>query len=234
MKYKILIILILGTIITSFIYFHVDKSKQNLLALGDGISTGMTAYHVEGYDFNDYFVEYLNENNQLDTYYRLFNETDETVSNLINKINNNITSMDTNIKIKQAIKEADIITIALGMDELNNYAAKNNLGSTKMNGFINKYQELLTYLRSLNNKKIYVISLYPSKLINSTKIDKINKELKTICEKNAINFIDISNMNQGKEFFSVPNNYYTNYKGQKYIFEKIKSIQNELSTFKII
>lgn len=233
MKYKILIILILGTIITSFIYFHVDKSKQNLLALGDGISTGMTAYHVEGYDFNDYFVDYLNENNQLENYYRGFNETDETVSNLITKINNNITSMDTNTKLKQAIKEADIITIALGMDELNNYAAKNNLGSTKINGFINKYQELLTYLRSINDKKIYVIGLYPSKLINSTKIDKINKELKTICEQNTIDFIDISKMHQEKEFFPIQNNYYTNYKGQKYIFEEIKNMQN-VSTFKII
>lgn len=227
MKYKIFVILFLGTIITSIIYFNVDNSKINIIALGDGVSIGMTPYHVEGYDLNDYLIEYYNEANELDKYYKLFNETDETVTSLINKINNNISNIDQKTKIKQAIKEADIITIAIGMDELNNYASKNNLGSTKINGFLKKYDELLKMVRSLNDKRIFVIGLYPTSRINSIKIEKINIELESIVKKHNMYFIDISNINEHQEFFSVKNNYYLNYKGHEYIYEIIK---NKLET----
>ena len=42
MKYKIGIIILIGTILTFCIYFHTEQGKINVLALGDGISTGMT------------------------------------------------------------------------------------------------------------------------------------------------------------------------------------------------
>ncbi len=222
MKYKILITLILGFIITSVIYFSVDDSKLSLLALGDGISTGMTAYHVEGYNFNDYLIDYLNEQDKLETYYKYFNESEETTNNLLNKINNNTFNVEQKYRIKHAIKEADITTIAIGMDELNNYALKNYLSTSKINEFINKYQEIVTKIKSLNNKKIFMIGLYSTSIINSNKINKINLELKNICESNNIIFIDIQRIIEEKGFFLLPKNYYINYKGQKYIFEKIK------------
>ena len=221
MKYKILIIIILGTLFTSIIYFHTDKDNLNILALGDGISTGMTSYHIEGYDYNEYLSEYLNENKRLENYYKNFNEVDETASNLVNKINNNIESIDKKIKIKQAIKEADIITISLGMDELNNYAKKNNLGSTKINGYLQKYDEVLKKIRKFNNKKIYLIGLYDTNLINKAKVNKINEELKNLAKQYDTTFIDIEDITENKEYFS-GNDYYINYKGQEYIFNKIK------------
>lgn len=234
MKYKILIILIIGTIIASAIYFNIDNSKVNLLTLGDGLSTGMTAYHVEGYDFNDYLIEYLNEDNKLENYYKSFNEIDETVTNLINKINNNISGVEEKTKIKQAIKEADIITIALGMDELNNYASKNNLGSTKINGYLKKYEELLKLIRALNDKKIFIIGLYSSNKINQTKIEKINAELQNLANTYKTEFIDISTIIEHKEFFTLNNNYYINYRGQKYIFEIIKNKLEDIAVVNIL
>ncbi len=233
MKYKITIIIILGVIFTSLIYFHTDKDKTNVLALGDGISTGMTVYHVEGYDYNDYLTESLNEENDLGIYYKNFNEVDETVTSLLSKINNNIVNIDQKIKLKQAIKEASIITIALGMDELNNYAKKNTLGSTKITGFLNKYEELLRIITKLNDKKIYIISLYQTNLINETKITKVNEELKKLAKKYNVTYIDIEEINNSKEYFTSKNDYYLNYKGQKYIFNKIKKSLEE-STIAII
>ena len=182
----------------------------------------MTVYHVEGYDYNDYLTEYLNEENKLGIYYKYFNEVDETASNLVVKMQNNMANIDKKIKLKQAIKEADIITIALGMDELNNYAKKNTLGSTKINGFLKKYEEVLSFIRKLNDKKIYIIGLYQSYLINNTKIEKINKELQNLAEKNNCIFIDIENITEKNDFFIQKNNYYLNYKGQEYIFQKIR------------
>ena len=223
MKYKILLIICVGIVCTAIIYFHTDGEKINVLALGDGLSTGMTIYHVEGYDYNDYLIEYLNENQKLGTYYKSFNEVDETASNLAMKINNNVTTIEKKIKIKQAIKEADIITLSLGMDELNNYVKKNTLGTTKINGFLHKYEEVMRLLRNVNDKKIYCIGLYESNLINKTKIEKINTEIQKIAKKNNITFIDITDITEYKEFFLQKNNYYLNYKGQEYIFNKIKN-----------
>lgn len=233
MKYKILIIILLGTLFTFIIYFHTDRDNLNVLALGDGISTGMTSYHIEGYDYNEYLTEYLNENNRLENYYRNFNEVDETASSLLNKINNNIENIDKNIKLKQAIKEADIITISLGMDELNNYAKKNNLGSTKINGYINKYEEVIRILRQLNNKSIYLVSLYETSLINKSKVKKINESLQNLAKQYRITYIDIENIVENQEFFMNKKEYYLNYKGQEYIFTKMKEIF-EQPTIKII
>lgn len=221
MKYKIIIIIVLGTLFTSIIYFYTDKDNLNVLALGDGISTGMTSYHIEGYDYNEYLIEYLNENKQLEHYYKNFNEVDETASSLLNKINNNIESID-RIKIKQAIKEADIITLTLGMDELNNYAKKSNLGSTKISGYLNKYKEVLQALRKLNNNNIYLVGLYETTLLNETKVKKVNEELKNLCKQYNVTYIDIEDIIENKDFFTSEKEYYLNYKGQEYIFNKIR------------
>lgn len=234
MKYKILIILLIGTILTSAIYFNSEKNEINLLALGDGISTGMTSYHVEGYDFNDYLTEYLNKSKNLNKYYKFFNETDETLNTLITKIDNNVNDIEQKIKIKQAIKKANIITLAIGMDELNNYASKNNLGSTKINGFLKKYDELLKKIRNLNDKKIYVIGLYNSNKINISKIEKINIELEKITKKYNCEFIDIENITEYKKYFNLSNNYYLNYKGQKYIYEIIKNKIESLTVVNVV
>lgn len=233
MKYKIFIIIILGTIFTSIIYFHTDKDNLNVLALGDGISTGMTPYHIEGYDYNDYLIEFLNENKQLENYYKGYNEVDETATNLLIKINNNIESINKKIKLKQAIKEADIITISIGMDELNNYAKKNNLGSTKINGYLKKYEEVLKTLRKLNNKKIYIIGLYETNFISYSKINKLNEMLQNLSKQYNAIFINIEDIKKYNEYFVNEKDYYLNYKGQEYIFNKIRS-NLEQPTIKII
>ena len=222
MKYKILIIILLGVLFTSLIYFHTSKETKNILALGDSISIGMTSYHINGYDYNDYLRDYLNSKKELGNYYKNFNESDETASNLLTKINNNIENTLEKTKLKQAIKEANIITIALGMDELNNYAKKNNLGTTKINGFLNKYEQVLKNIRSINNKKIYLIGLYPTNLVKETKINKINEELKKLSKRYNLEYIDIENIREQEYFFASTNDYYLNYKGQEYIFNKIK------------
>ena len=231
MKYKILFIIIISTILTFLIYFHTKQDKITLLSLGDGISTGMTIYHVEGYDYNDYLSNYLNTDNNLANYYKNFNEVDETTTSLLTKINHNITNINQKIKLKQAIKNADIITISLGMDELNNYAKKNNLGSTKITGFLNKYNELLTTITKLNHKKIYLLSLYSTNLIPRNKITKINAELKKLAETHHLTYIDISNITENQTFFSQKNNYYPNYKGQEYIYFQIKSTFDKTTFF---
>lgn len=227
MKFKIGAILLVGLFMTIIIYLKVDNNDINFLSLGDGIATGMTPYHIEGYDYNDYLSEYLSQKDNVANYYKNFSEPDETVVSLLNKIADNINILENKIKIKQAIQKADVITIALGMDELNSYASKKILGSSKITGYLNKYEELFQKITQLNKNKIFVISLYESNLIAKDKISKINTELEKLCQKYSVTFIDISDIRNNSEFFIQKNSYYPNYKGQKYIFEKI------ISTFTI-
>ncbi len=223
MKFKIGAILLVGLFMTIIIYLKVDNNDINFLSLGDGIATGMTPYHIEGYDYNDYLSEYLSQKDNVVNYYKNFSEPDETVVSLLNKIADNISTLENKIKIKQAIQKSDVITIALGMDELNSYASKKILGSSKITGYLNKYEELFQKITQLNKNKIFVISLYESNLIAKDKISKINTELEKLCQKYSITFIDISDIRNNSEFFIQKNSYYPNYKGQKYIFEKIIS-----------
>lgn len=220
MKYKIAIIILCGALLTSLIYMNTTSDDKNLLALGDGISLGLNAFNILSYDYNDYLKEYLEKNNTFKRYHHL-NEVDETASSLLTKIENNISLND--LKIKQAIKEANVITINLGMDELNNYAKKHYLSNTKINDYLKKYEEIIKIISKLNNQKIFIIGLYETSLINNKKINQINGQLLTISQKYNCTFIDISDIKEHPEFYTFPNNYYINYKGHEYIFSKIES-----------
>lgn len=223
MKYKIIIIIFLSTLFTILIYHLTDKDNLNLLALGDGISTGMTPYNIEAYNYNDYLVEYLKNNKKLEYFYN-FNEIEETATTLLTKINNNELNKNKKIKIKQAIKEANIITIALGMEELNNYAKKTTLGTSKINAFLSKYEEILKEIRKLNNNKIFIIGLYSKENLNLNKVSKINEEIKKLANSYNCIFIDITDFKDNEDYFNNNKDFYINYKGEREIFTRIINI----------
>ncbi len=58
-RYKLLLIILIGAILTIFINSLRVTSKTNLTSIGDGFSIGMTPYNVAGTSFNDYLKEKL-------------------------------------------------------------------------------------------------------------------------------------------------------------------------------
>ena len=90
MKLKIVVITIIGAALTILIYNIAQNHKINLLALGDGIASGMTAYNVNGYSYNDYLKEEYKNNHKLNKYYE-FASTGKTVKELIYEIKDNKT-----------------------------------------------------------------------------------------------------------------------------------------------
>ena len=70
-----------------------------------------------------------------------------------------------------------MITLHIGMDELNNYARKHYLDSTKITAYLNKYEEIMKIIAHLNNKKIFVLGLFPTNLVNKNKIEDSLKEI---------------------------------------------------------
>lgn len=192
---------------------------MNIVTLGDGISTGETAYDVTGYSFNDYLRDYYEETGAVEEYIKEFSIKGETTETLKTKISNNYTLESTNTKIQQAIAEAKILTIAIGMDELN----QKNLKSKQIDQYIENMDKILTVIRIYNNKDIFLISLYPTAVLNKEKVQEINRKLKELSTKHRVTYIDIENITENKEYFFSSNSYYLNYKGHRYISEQIQS-----------
>ena len=76
MKKKLIIITILGALITIIIYNFTIDNRLKLLALGDGLANGMTAYNVSGYSYNDYIKDEFKNINQLYNYNNIFTKKD--------------------------------------------------------------------------------------------------------------------------------------------------------------
>ena len=220
MAKKLVIIILIGVILSFGIYKITFNDKLNLLALGDGIARGMTAYNVNGYSYNDYIKDYFKEIEKFQSYNNIFTKKNLTTEELNKMIKRNI-SQEINgeiITIQQAISQANVITIGIGMDELAN-ASINKVPSQKVvNDYYLQIKELLTLVKKYNNKKVIVLSLYDA---FELKTNDINNQLKNIVEENNCIFLDITTLITNSEYYFSPLSYYFNYKGHKNISDAI-------------
>ena len=218
MKKIILLTIIIGAISTFLIYKNFYHEDMNIVALGDGIALGETAFNVQGYSYNDYLKDYYEENSILKEYITEFAEVEETTKTLLLKLQTNYTLETTNTSITQAISKAKILTLSLGMYELNN---KKELTTAIVDEYLSNMEKILKFFRIYNKKSIVVLSLYPTTKIKEEQIKKINDHLEKTCKNYEIKFIDIKNISQIPNYFFMKDNYYFNYKGHRYISEKI-------------
>ena len=156
MKKQIILTIFIGILMAFIIYKITYHEEMNFLALGDGISLGLTAYNVKGYSYNDYLKDYFEDNTILREYISDFASVDETSKSLLNKISNNEISSN-NMTIQQAISKAKIITISLGMDELNNFK---NLKSKNISEYIYNMEKIIKMIRNINKNNQLVSKKY--------------------------------------------------------------------------
>jgi len=219
LKKKIFIIAIIGSILSIIIYFYTEKDEINIVALGDGVSIGMTPYNIEGYSYNDYLKRDYESIHKLNKYYE-FGGFGKTVKELIYEIKENKTKSfkDSKIEIQRAINEADILTISIGMDEL----SEDKITKEIILDYEDDIKELLSMLKMLNNKKVFVIGLYTIKKEELANIEKLNTIIRTEAENNNFTFIDISSIINKKEYYLDSKSYYINYQGHLAIYNELK------------
>ncbi len=219
MKKKLLIMTLVSSVLTFIIYNITRDNTITIVSIGDGLSLGMTPYDIKGKSFNDYLKEDYENKQILKKYIPDFASPNKTIKELIYEIKENkaLTINDTKIEIKQAIHEADILTIAIGLDEL----TKINITSEIRKEFTTNFEELLSIIKELNNNKVYVLSIYPTKEHDLLEIAKINAIIRDISISKSFTFIDISNSLKESYFLS-KNSHYINYEGHKKIYEEIK------------
>lgn len=220
MRKKIIAIALLGAILSVIIYFFTQSSEITITSLGDGFSLGMTPYGIEGISFNDYLKEDYLTKHELKNYIHEFASSGKTVKELIYEIKENqtITLEDEKLEIKQAINQADILTIAIGMDELANTKITNQMKEE----YLHDMEELLSMIKMLNNKKVFIISLYTWGKNDFLTIEKLNASLRDITLTNGFFFIDVNKVLMNKEYYLTEDSYYINYLGHKAIYNELK------------
>ena len=222
MKKKIITIALLGGILSVIIYFFTQSNELTLTSLGDGLSIGMTPYGIEGKSFNDYLTDDLEATHKLKEYTHEFSNAGKTVKELIYEIkeNKSLTIKEKTIEIKQAINNADILTIAIGMDELANSKITREIKEE----YLHDMKELLSMIKMLNNNKVIVVSLYTWGKNDLLTIEKINASLRDIALTNNFLFIDINKILMNQDYYLSKESYYINYLGHKSIYEEIKKM----------
>lgn len=221
MKKKLIIIVLLGGILSVIIYFYTKNDEINITAIGDGLSNGMTPYNIEGYSFNDYLKEDYTTSHKLKNYIYEFASAGITTKELIYDIKENkeLTIKNELMEIQRAINEADILTIAIGMDEIMN----TKLTREAINEFKNNLKELFGMIKMLNQNKIFIIGLYENKFKDALTINKINAIIRDTALTNGFIFVDITKIAK-PEYFLTNDSYYLNYNGHKAIYKEIKKI----------
>ena len=209
---KIILILILFLSIW-FIYNNTVDKKINYLVLGNDLSIGEDNYSL-------YVRDYLDSKNILGNYNTSFVDLDLRITDLINKIkyNDNVIVNNKTIGINMLLKNADVITISIGMNELYYKLSINNENIyTYMNGMVNDLEILFNLINRYNQKKVFVINYYNIYNYNKDIFNYINYYLEELCDKENFNYIDVDDLNNNILYYENSNNFYLNRYGNKVI-----------------
>lgn len=191
------------------------------MSLGDGISSGETAYNIDGISFNDYIKEYFENKKLLKGYNKYFSKKNYKIKELIEDIDNNILDKDNDIYIKQTIHKGNVITICIGEDEITKQSMTNDLNEEYIKDFINNYDTLLNKLKTITDGKIIIIGLYENDYLDKKTTIILNSEIANLAKKYNLIFINITDLLMNKEYYLNKNSYYFNYKGHETIAEII-------------
>ena len=235
---KKIVIPILIVFLTFIIYKTNDDNLVDYMAIGDSLSLGINSYGNHSYGFNDYLKSYLENNNLLHHYNSLYSKNDYKIEELINdiKTNKNILYDDKTYNIKKELREADLLTISIGMDELVNLLNANkefNEIQNDLDKLCNNMDTLIKEITSLSKTKIILLGYYnPSNNFDKNKnqiFAYISDKYQSIASKYSITYIDIyEEIRQDKNYLPNKNDYHLTSKGYLKIANKIiKNIEDD-------
>ena len=224
---KVFLILILF-LSCYFVYMKTEENKKNYLVIGDSLSKGINEYGVVSYGYSDFVKDYLEENHILKSYNNTFTNIDYKVSDIVNILEYN--KSKNNLTLNRLIKEADIITISLGLQEIYYKVGKNSQNIyTYIDNMINNYNKILSYINKFHHDKVYILGYYNSTKNNEDIINYANYKLKDLTKKYNYIYVDLSPILSNNPIYisQVNNNYLPNIKGyqkiSQIIVEKIKN-----------
>lgn len=224
-KLSILILLSLSVYI---IYNSKKTTKINYLSIGDGFACGINSYHDISYGYSDYLKDYLKKNNILG-YYNSFSYEEMMTSDIKKDILINVHDKDDN-NIKMALREANLLTISVGINDLIYELSVNNPKNIAtqqkiLTKIVEKLQLDIKEIKKYYQGTIYLIgyyNFYPQNSVERNMLDQLNQKYQQFCGKNNIVFIDNKKMNNKLfNYLENPNCFYPNVNGYNQIFKNI-------------
>ena len=230
---KKIIVPLLVLLLVIVIYNLNNKKNIDYVVLGDSISLGINSYGNKTFSYSDYLKIYLDNNNLLHEYYPHYVKSKYKIDELNQDIINNkiILFNDRTYNIKKELREADLITIAIGMDNLVEILKNNQNKDFKdiqifLDNLINQMDKLLKNITSINKTQIVLLGYYnPSKIYNKT-IERIfaylNDNYSILSKKYKVTYVDIYNIVKNNALcLSNQNDYHLTSKGYLKIAEEI-------------
>lgn len=220
------LIVLFSVIFLTFIIYKVNANNLiDYMSIGDSLDLGINSYGNNTYSYHDYLKNYLDNNNLLHKTSFYYSKNNYKIEELLNDIKNNkeIIYNDKTYNIKKELREADLITIFIGMDELIN-KIESNITSSDIDTLINNMDSLVSTIKKISSSNIVLIGYY-NPYLDNLKISKIfsyiNDRYKELASKYKINYIDILNLNSNKEYLPNYKDYHLNSKGYLKIASKI-------------
>lgn len=226
-RYKLALIILMGIVFTYIIDHEVQETKINIVAIGDSLAIGMTAYDVVGTSFNDYLKEYYEEKHLLGTYNNEFSKSHLSINEINSAIEKNQQGNRTHIPIEQTIASASILTLSIGLDELIDYSFHSEITQEVITDFISSYHNLLAKIRTFYHHKIIIIGLYPGYNLEKSAVVELNKQLSKLAVEYKAKYLDILAIADNSNYYLSPTSYHLSYKAHQAIYEEILEIINE-------
>ena len=236
---KKIIIPILVFFLTFIIYKTNDKNLVDYMSIGDSISLGINSYGNHSFGYNDYLKSYLENNNLLHKYNPYYSKSDYRIEELTNDINNNKTILydDKTYNIKKELREADLVTVAIGMDNLieilnKDYKEFKDI-KEELDDMCYEMDNLIKIITSLSKTKVILIGYYNPyneyNKLNDQIFAYINDKYKSISLKYSITYLDIyEEIKKDKNYLPNKNDYHLTSKGYLKIANKvINSIEDD-------
>ncbi len=222
-----LLVLLLISLSVYFIYNSKKEVKINYVSIGDGFASGINSYHQKSYGYSDYLKDYLKKEKKLGSYSNFTYEdmmTKDIQKDIILNVHNK------NENIKRALRESNLLTISVGINDLIYEMDVNNVESPVIQEkILTKIVDKLTLdikeIRKYYSGDIYLIgyyNFYPQNSVERKILDKLNRKYQQFCGKNNLIFIDNSNLsNRLFNYLENPNSFYPNINGYEQIYQNI-------------
>ena len=202
---KKIIIPILIIFLVFIIYKANEDNLIDYMVIGDSLSLGINSYGNKTYGYNDYLKSYLDNNNLLHKYNDYFSKINYKIEELTSdiEINKNILYNDKTYNIKKELREADLVTISIGMDQVVDIINNNDITNFEnvkndLDILVKNMDKLLKNITSLSKSKIILIGYYNPYNDYNKESERIFSYLSDkyvfLAKKYSINYVDIYNI----------------------------------------
>ncbi len=127
LKGFITIIFIILTVIA--IYYVFDPKQKTYIAMGDSFTTGKNADNEYKYGYPDYVRDYYNNERALKYFNKTYAIDDYTIKEMKKDLENNDFKIieGNTISIKRLLRESDVLTITIGINDIFSYLNINDI-----------------------------------------------------------------------------------------------------------